>query len=410
MLPQPPSHDLIGIQKTIDFLAFATDARTLDTLNSLVNQHWRNGVVIQGGSIAALNANPAMNGMPKNLVVDISDSANPDVDAERIVQLFNGSQSIIFIGQNNDVNFYRTIVRAGGSDYLVKPIAAEDIYASIISNASLKNTPVTNAPQAISIPGRAKIITIIGVHGGVGTSTVTASLGILFAERFGQSTAIVDLDVHFGTIALSFNKEPSIGFRDALESPARIDATFLENALVKIGDKLSILAAEENLDSYISYSTTAINLLLDKLGTGRQTLLLDTPRTLIVRFPHLVSEASTIVVVTDLTIVGLRDCLTLVDKLRSIAPGADIRIVANRVRGKAEGQIDLRDFAKEIGLPVTAIPDAPEIIGRALNEGKFPTVMKSNNRCTSVFETLCRELDAGKPIVKKSFLQKFISK
>jgi pilus assembly protein CpaE len=409
MLPIPTGHDLIGIQKSIDFLAFANDNRTLDTLNGLVNQHWRNGVVIQGGSVAALNANPTMNGMPKNLVVDISDSTNPDIDAERIVHLFNGSQAIVFIGQNNDVSLYRTIIRAGGSDYLIKPVAAEDIYAAVISAASLKTIPANASPQATTVPGRAKIITIMGVHGGVGTSTVAASLGILFAERFGQNTTIIDLDVHFGTIALSFNKEPSIGFRDALESPARIDATFLENALVKISDKLSILAAEENLDNYISYSTTAINLLIDKLGTGRQTLLLDTPRTLIVRFPNLVSEASTIVVVTDLTIVGLRDCLTLVDKLRTISSGADIRIVANRMRGKAEGQIDLKDFSKEVGLPVTAIPDAPEIIGRALNEGKFPTVMKSNNRCTNVFETLCKELDAGKPIVKKSFLQKFMS-
>ena len=90
---------------------------------------------------------------------------------------------------------------------------------------------------------------VIGVRGGVGASTIATSLGWLLGDAEGRSTALLDLDVHFGTGALAFDLEPGRGLTDAIENPSRIDGLFIERAMVKATDKLSVLSAEAPLNS-----------------------------------------------------------------------------------------------------------------------------------------------------------------
>ena len=46
---------------------------------------------------------------------------------------------------------------------------------------------------------------VIGVRGGVGASTIATSLAWMFGEKARRSTALLDLDVHFGTGALALD-------------------------------------------------------------------------------------------------------------------------------------------------------------------------------------------------------------
>ena len=85
---------------------------------------------------------------------------------------------------------------------------------------------------------------VIGVRGGVGASTLATSLAWLLGDKGGRSTALLDLDVHFGTGALALDLEPGRGLTDAIENPSRIDGLFIERAMVRANDKLCVLSAE----------------------------------------------------------------------------------------------------------------------------------------------------------------------
>ena len=85
---------------------------------------------------------------------------------------------------------------------------------------------------------------VIGVRGGVGASTLATSLAWLMGDKAGRSTALLDLDVHFGTGALALDLEPGRGLTDAIENPSRIDGLFIERAMVRANDKLCVLSAE----------------------------------------------------------------------------------------------------------------------------------------------------------------------
>lgn len=410
MSTMPPA--LIGTGKT-DFLAFVNDSATEEAVNSLIRDYWPSGVLIGGGVFAALNAHPSAASVPQFVVVDISDSERPDSDVERIMKIFQDSKAVVFIGDKNDAVLYRTVIKAGGTDYLLKPIDAGELYSTLI-NASLAASSYNDTAVSLSnkVDKHAKLITVLGVHGGVGTSTVAVNTAYEMAQKFNRSTAIIDLDVHFGIVALALNKEPSIGFRDALESPGRVDTMFIESALVSVTDKLSVLATEEALDDYVNYNSSAIDMIVDKVRANRDYVFLDTPRTLVIRFPQLVTESSYVILVTDLTIVGLRDAVTLLEKLQNIAPGKMVKVVLNRVRKNAEGQVSLRDFEAEIGRPVSAVlPDEPEAVARALNEGKAVQALAPNCKFINLLDVFCAELDGSEPTVTAvSPVQKFFGK
>jgi pilus assembly protein CpaE len=381
-----------------DFVAYINDDATESVINQLINQYWPRGLVIHGGVNAALRANTQLTGVPQFVVVDISTSMNVEQEVQHLLSLYSTSKAILFIGDRNDIGFYRQVLKAGASDYLVKPIVSDEVYTSIINTSLSKIDTTTVATPSLAARGKSKLISIIGAHGGVGTSSMVVNLGWILAEERMRHTALIDLDVHFGTIALSLDVEPSIGFRDALESPSRIDTTFVEGTLVKATQRLSVLATEENLDIYIAFNNAAIELLLEKLKEIRDFIIIDAPRSTLVRAQQVITQADVVCIVTELTVAGLRDTVTILSKLRSFAPEKDIRIIVNKDRTKKTGQIAIKDFESELEHKVFAVlPDAPEVAAASMNDGKPMSVVAGTSKIVEGLRHLAASLDEHIP-------------
>src|SRR5699024_7058129 len=90
---------------------------------------------------------------------------------------------------------------------------------------------------------------VVGTRGGAGASMLATSLAWLLGSEHGKSTALLDLDVHFGTGALTFDLEPGRGLTDAIEDPSRIDGLFIERAMVRTGDRLALMSAETPINT-----------------------------------------------------------------------------------------------------------------------------------------------------------------
>src|SRR3546814_19032066 len=82
---------------------------------------------------------------------------------------------------------------------------------------------------------------VSGTRGGVGASMLATSLAWLFSTQYKSPTALLDLDVHFGTGALTMDLEPGRGLTDALDNPSRINGLCNERALTRANDNLSPL-------------------------------------------------------------------------------------------------------------------------------------------------------------------------
>ena len=75
-----------------------------------------------------------------------------------------------------------------------------------------------------------RLLTVTGVRGGVGASTIAANLGWYLASVAHRHTAILDGDLHRGVQSLLLSAPAGPGLRHAVEHPERVDELFVERA------------------------------------------------------------------------------------------------------------------------------------------------------------------------------------
>jgi pilus assembly protein CpaE len=173
---------------------------------------------------------------------------------------------------------------------------------------------------------------------------LATSLAWLLSTDHERSTALLDLDVHFGTGALTLDLEPGRGLLDAIENPGRIDTLFIERAMIRANDRLSIMSAEAPMTSPLLTDGTAFVQLAAEFRESFQASVIDLPRAMMMNFPQLLAEVNTLVVTTELTLAAARDTIRVLSWLKTNAPQVQPLIVANKVQAGAL-EISEADFA-----------------------------------------------------------------
>lgn len=350
--------------------AFTADPETRAVVQAVTEDRWPNAILQDGGLSAALGA-LSQNPSPPILIVDISGSEDPNAGARSLMALCDPATRVIAIGTVNDIAYYRRLIELGVSDYLVKPVGRESV-ATALDRDSRPRT----ALHAVEDEAVRNTVSVIGVRGGVGATTLTVNLAWIVGHERQQNCAIVDLDLQFGTVGLQLDLEPSHGLREALENPERIDALFIASAMANEGENLFVLSAEEPFNESVNYSAAACGTLLEALPVDLHHVFLDLPSRSVVENPSLLQHSQKIVLVSDLSLVGMRDVSRMSKLCAEAAPDAALHIVLNRVGMAAKGEIPKAEFVKGAELPVNReIPFDAKLAAMAATAGKpFPQI------------------------------------
>jgi len=274
---------------------------------------------------------------------------------------------VIAAGQVNDVRLYRDLVASGLQDYLLKPFTPDHLrdtfaHAQLTISGPRLNEATTDKPHVVAA--------VIGARGGVGASTVATSLAWMLGDKASRSTALLDLDVHFGTGALALDLEPGRGLTDAIENPSRIDGLFIERAMVRANEKLCILSAEAPLNQPLMNDGSAFYQLQEEIRNAFESTVMDLPRSMLVQHPHLVNDVHVAIVVVEYTLAATRDAIRILSWLKSNAPQSKVVVVANRV-GSTQQEITRKDFEQSIERKVDiAIPFDAKVAIQAAKLGQ----------------------------------------
>ncbi|SEM49686.1 pilus assembly protein CpaE [Sphingomonas gellani] len=327
------------------FTAFVCDENTAETLRPVVTElGWSPDKVNKGGLRNAVQS-LSVSASPQILFVDLAESGDPLNDINGLAEVCEPGTVVIAAGQVNDVRLYRDLLASGIQDYLLKPLNPDMLREALGHAQAMLNAP-KHADTSADRPHAA--IAVIGTRGGVGASSVATSLAWLVSERESRATALLDLDVHFGTGALSLDLEPGRGLTDAIENPSRIDGLFIERAMVKASEKLAVLSAEAPINSPLVTDGSAFFQLQEEMRAAFEATVVDLPRGMLVQHPHLISDIQIAVVVTELTLAAARDTIRILSWLRSNAPQTQVFVVANKVQAGNQLEISRKDFEGSI--------------------------------------------------------------
>lgn len=367
------------------FVACVADDVTREAVSRAVaHLGWQNAKVRPGG-IDAARRSIDITSPPRLVLVDLAESADPVEGLTELTQLCGPATRFLAIGAVNDVSLYRQLVGLGIADYLVKPVSSEVLCDALTAAARVDEA-------ASSAQRSTRLFAFVGARGGVGTTTMAIATAWLIAHEFKLRTALVDLDLHFGNLALNLDLEPGRGLREALENPERTDSLLLASAMVTEGDKLPILATEESLEEQLMFDGTAVAPLLSALSQDYDCLIVDLPRALDSIARQVIALADSTIVVTDLSLSALRDSVRLVDLAQKLEARNKPLVVANQVGADHRGEIGRAEFEKGLnGTLDHTIPfDAKAMVAAAHSGKAVPAAAASSKAAVEMRKLAAR--------------------
>ncbi|VWX58826.1 AAA family ATPase [Sphingorhabdus sp. 109] len=394
------------------FAAFVCDDDTLEILRPVAEEMgWPIDKCSKGGLRNAIQT-LSVSASPNILLVDLSESGDPLNDINSLAEVCEPGTVVVAMGQVNDVRLYRDLIVSGLQDYLLKPFSPDQLRDVLAQAQAVLNAPKVDDQQA----EKPHISTaVIGTRGGVGASTIATSLAWLLSHDRERLTALLDLDVHFGTGALSLDLEPGRGLTDAIDNPSRIDGLFIERAMIKANEKLSLLSAEAPINSPILTDGTAFFQLQEEFRAAFDCTVIDLPRDMLINYPHLLGDVNATVIVTELTLASARDCIRLLSWLKSHAAQSKVYVVANKVQ-TANLEISRQDFESSIERKIDImIPHDAKTAAQAAKLGQaMVEAGKASKASAKIVELTSLVLgsvsggeDPEEAGSKKSFMNKF---
>ncbi|MEM7172444.1 MAG: AAA family ATPase [Pseudomonadota bacterium] len=354
-------------------IAFIGDSDTEAVVKTVLKESFDKPIIHRGSTTQVMDYLSEASA-PGVLIVDVSENETPLTSMMSLTAALSDQTKVIGIGSVNDITLYREIVDSGATDYVVKPVTEKAMAAAIQRTRE-------PAPTQSSDPEEKKHlrVAVLGARGGVGASTIASNLSWYFGEDQKQKTVLVDLDLEFGTIALSMDLEPTRGLREALENPARIDSLFISSATAKLTDHVSVMATEETLNDDIHFNPSAVDILFDTLARTVDTIVVDVPRSNYSVRQRALEAATHIVLITELSLPSLRDSIRILSSIDDVAAGTPVIVVANRTGG-AHQAMPASEFQKALGRKVDfQVPEEAKALNKAANIGK--PLVQSDKRC-----------------------------
>jgi len=349
-----------------EFMAFVSDDASVAVLRNFAERQGFPAASVQMGGPDMFAQMLEQTSAPKFAIVDIDGQPDPVASATRLATLCGAECKLIAIGSANDVSLYRRIVAAGLGDYLVKPLTGE-VLAQAYAAALRGSGGVGGKNEA----REAKIVVMIGSRGGVGATTIAVNTGWLLAHKFKLHCALLDLDLQYGTSALALDLEPGRGLRDVVTSPQRVDSLMVASSMVAASDQFSVLGAEESVEDSVLVDGTAITALIKELRGNFDFIVVDLPRHLLAGQKRLLAAAHDIVLVSELSLAGIRDTLRIKNALTSLGSTARLTVVSSRVSQLQPGQVDQAAFEKGTQIKIDfTIPEDTKSVTVAANTGK----------------------------------------
>jgi pilus assembly protein CpaE len=131
-------------------------------------------------------------------------------------------------------------MRSGCTEYLDKPLVADRVQEALVQLSRKKRDLLVSSVQG-------KLITLMGVKGGVGTTTLAVHLAYSLAKR-GKKVLLIDHHPELGEATLHLGLEHhNYGFYELACNLNRMDAELLQGFALKHESGLDVLASPEGI-------------------------------------------------------------------------------------------------------------------------------------------------------------------
>ncbi|MEB3701983.1 AAA family ATPase [Candidatus Bealeia paramacronuclearis] len=377
-----------------EFMAFLEESSDINVAkNCLKGLNLPDTGIYEGGLESAIKLLSGHRS-PKILLIDISKTDLPVNELNRLAEVCEPGTKVITLGAKNDVGLYRDLMSLGISDYLVKPLLPE-LLSNAIKVLQGGDTPIVRTNRT------GKVIAFLGARGGVGSTMIATTFSWILAQERSRRVAVIDLDLHTGSVSLYLDQQPNHGLREVLESPERMDEVFLDRLLTHISDRLKILSAEEPLDEIPDFTIEGLDTLVNFLVKQFHYVIIDIPRRFNAITQSIIEHTNIMVVTAEPSLASARDTERISRLFSPFGANRRLVIVLNKMGEYKTGEVKLEEFEGAIGNKVDiVIPYDSNDIADLLNRGQ-PLTNSRNSRVPPAIRRLVDQLGGGAVVTEE---------
>jgi len=295
--------------------------------------------IFEGGVAAAAKFILEKRVSAKYILIDIG-FPNSDVFAEldALAQNCSVGTKVVVVGDVNDLNFYRELIKRGVVEYFVKPASVDDVVTALRAR-----------PQQAQASANAngKVISFISSSSGDGSTSVALNVAYMLATKHGAETVVVDMDYQFGLVARSLDLAFSTGIKDLYSQPdGMIDETFIEKTIVSYKNNLSIIPAPRELGIMPNISAETIINLIKILKSRYKFVIIDLPHVWSEWVAVVLSESDRNIMVSQLSLKSVTHANRLLEAFENNGINRNkISILINRSGSKLKEPFSASEYA-----------------------------------------------------------------
>ena len=319
---------------------------------------------------------------------------------------------IIAVSSRSDGQLILSAMRAGAREYLNSPIQIEELMGALDRVAS------TSADGSRRQKKSGSIISVAGVSGGVGTTSVAVNIACALGRGANNSVVLVDLDLSLGDADVFLDMIPEYTLLDVTQNISRLDLALMRKSLTEHESGIFLLPRPIQLQDSHSIETEDLKKVIGLLRASFTHIVFDLSKS----YNHLdiaaLKMSDHILMLTQLDLPCLRNVVRLFSSLEAYEGVHEkIKIVVNRVVSD-KSQINEKKAEETIGQEIFwQIPNNYPVISECRNNGIPLHVHSPKAAITNSIAELARQLDgepdeegAGAEAAKKSGWLKFLSK
>jgi len=248
-----------------------------------------------------------------------------------------------------------------------------------------------------------QVLVITSGKGGVGKTTVTANLGVSFAN-LGRRVCLLDADIGLKNLDVLLGLENRIIYTIMDVISDRVSGI---DALVrhKTNRNLFLLPASQVATKEMVHEED-MKKVIGQLRNEFDFVIVDSPAGIESGFRNAVVGADTAIVVTNPEYPSVSDADRVVGLLEKSGKSEDhILLIINRYRdlmSQKKGMLSIEDILKTLALQLVGIiPDSEEIIV-ASNRG-IPATMEGSKEIHQIFGNIARRIMGHKIPIKEDY-------
>ncbi|HMO57497.1 MAG TPA: response regulator [Roseiflexaceae bacterium] len=338
---------------------------------------------------------------PDVVLMDIN---MPDMDGiaatEAIVNQVPTAQ-VIMMSVQGENDYLRRSMLAGAREFLIKPIAAEELYAAIRhvyrlqTQSSRHYVAATEAAAAAEAGAQGQIIAVFSPKGGVGTSSVAANLAVALRQVSNKKVVLVDGNLIFGDIGVLMNLVSTKTIADLVGRINELDKDLINDVLAPHATQVRILLAPPNPQTGELVSADNLRAILEALKKEYDYVVVDTQSSFQDRALAVLDLADRIITLMTLEMSCIKNIKLFLEVAELLGYASD-KIVL--VLNKADSRLGIRVENVEENIQhkvALQIPNAGNDMTLALNQGVPLVIDKRNHDASKAIFALAGLISSG---------------